>query len=206
MIQTTMIVIIDYGLGNVGSIKNMLKKIGIESRITDSIGEIEKADKIILPGVGKFDAGMQGIRERGLLPVLNNKVLVEKVPLLGICLGMQILTDSSDEGKDTGLGWIHGVTKKFILPEEYKIPHMGWNTVDYVKRTPLTLGVEENERYYFVHSYYVKPKSSDDILMQTNYGKKFASAIYHDNIYGVQFHPEKSHKYGIKLLGNFAKM
>jgi glutamine amidotransferase len=201
-----MIAIIDYGLGNLGSIKNMLKKIGEDSLITSDPAEIAKATKIILPGVGKFDAGMNGISELGLRDVLDHKVISEGVPVLGICLGMQMLTEGSEEGKLPGLGWIKGYTYKFKLDETYKIPHMGWNTTQVVNKNKLTEKFEDPMKFYFVHSYYVKTETERDTFLLTNYGVDFASGIHHNNIYGVQFHPEKSHKYGMQLLRSFADM
>ncbi len=205
-----MIAIIDYGVGNVGSIQNMLKKIGHpESIITKNPDEINDADKIILPGVGAFDAGMQKINESGLLDVLNKKALSDKIPLLGICLGMQLLTNGSEEGKIKGLGWIDAVTAKFDFKAEnsnLKIPHMGWNEVKVSKQHPLTADLPEPSRFYFVHSYYVKCRDKNDELLSCRYGIDFTCSVQHENIMGVQFHAEKSHKFGMQLLKNFAEL
>lgn len=202
-----MIAIIDYGFGNTGSIQNMLKKLGHESVITNDVHILANADKLILPGVGSFDHGMSALRNLGLESILNQMVLVEKKLILGICLGMQLMTQSSEEGNAPGLGWIDGKTIKFVPTEEdERIPHMGWNEVKVNKASALCEGFDDSYRYYFVHSYYVKCNKSADILLETQYIQPFTASFQHDNIYGVQFHPEKSHKFGMKLLGNFANM
>ena len=203
-----MIVIIDYGLGNLGSIQNMLKKIGVPSVISGEADQINNASKLILPGVGSFDNGMKNIHERGLLPVLNNAVLEQKKPVLGICLGMQLLTKSSEEGVMEGLSWLDAKTIKFNFPEGQKlrIPHMGWNNVKPAKAHKLVEGMEEETRFYFVHSYYVKCANEQDTLMRSDYGFDFTCAVQKDNIIGVQFHPEKSHKFGLKLMKAFAEL
>ncbi len=200
-----MITIVNYGMGNLGSIVNMFKKIGVEAKITDEINEIEKADKILLPGVGSFDAAMSKIKESGFTDVLNYKAKEQKIPVLGICLGMQLLTNSSEEGVLPGLGWIPAKTIKFNFTKEsgLKVPHMGWNIVNENRPSKLTTDFEEESRFYFVHSYYVKCENDENSILKTNYGLEFDSAIQKDNIYGAQFHPEKSHKFGMKLLENF---
>jgi len=206
-----MITIIDYDMGNLGSIANMFKKIGIPSCITSNAEQVAAAEKILLPGVGTFDTAMARINERGLLDVLNCKALEEKIPILGICLGMQLLTNSSEEGDSVGLGWIPAKTLAFkgrIDTPPYKIPHMGWNIAR--KHTPssLTEGFEELDdvRFYFVHSYQVQCEDERNSIMRTTYGLTFDSAIQKENIFGAQFHPEKSHKFGMKLLHNFARL
>jgi len=205
-----MIAIINYGLGNVGSIQNMLKKIGYADVIVSkNEDEINTAEKLILPGVGAFDNGMDKINESGLLPVLNENVLVRKKPVLGICLGMQLLTKGSEEGKRKGLGWINAETVKFSFGSEnaeLKIPHMGWNFVKNIRLHSLTKDLDETYRFYFVHSYYVSCKNESDILMKCHYGVDFTCAVQKDNIMGVQFHPEKSHKFGMRLLKNFVEL
>ena len=204
-----MILIIDYGIGNPGSIRNMLKKIGVEAVISSNIPDIEKADKLILPGVGAFDNGMKNLRERGLIPALNDKVINQKIPILGICLGMQLLTNKSEEGKLEGLGLIDAETVKFrfnAANDNLRIPHMGWNQIKSIKKSPLVNGVEENSRFYFVHSYHVVCRNNEDILAIANYGYDFVAAVNRDNIFGVQFHPEKSHKFGMQILKNFAEL
>lgn len=203
-----MITIVNYGMGNLGSVQNMCKRIGVPSEITGDPDVIAKSTKLLLPGVGAFDAAMQRIADSGLRTVLDKKVLEEKIPTLGICLGMQLLTDSSEEGVLPGLGWIPAKTLKFVFPPDskLKIPHMGWNYVFSKKESPLTNDLPEEPRFYFVHSYYVKCQDEQDVLMTTPYGFDFHSIVQKDNVYGAQFHPEKSHKYGMKLLANFAKI
>lgn len=201
-----MITIIDYGLGNLASIQNMLRYIGEESLITGDREIIAGAEKLILPGVGKFDAGMQGIERAGIREILDQKVLVEKTPILGICLGMQLMTKSSEEGNQIGLSWIDAETKKFSLDAAYKVPHMGWNEVEILEANPLINNIEEYNKFYFVHSYYVSTVKEEESIMWTKYGIRFASGISKENIFGVQFHPEKSHKYGMKLLKNFIEL
>ena len=204
------IAIINYGVGNLGSIQNMLKRIGYpDNIITNDSVEINNAEKLILPGVGAFDAGMQKIHDSGLLDVLNKNALIDKKPILGICLGMQLLTKGSEEGVLKGLSWIDANTLKFKLENEnsqLKIPHMGWNEVKFSKPHPLTKELPMHSRFYFVHSYYVKCNNPQDELLSCHYGNNFSCAIQHDNIMGVQFHAEKSHKFGMQLLKNFAEL
>lgn len=203
-----MIVIVDYGMGNLGSVLNMFKKVGAEAIISSDLNIISKAQKILLPGVGAFDAAMQKIAEAGMTELLNKKALVEKVPVLGICLGMQLLTNASEEGQLPGLGWIEGAAFNFKnrIDDKLKIPHMGWNVAKIKQETQLTFGYSGELRYYFVHSYFVKVTNESNSMMTTNYGVEFDSAIVKDNIFGAQFHPEKSHKFGMKLFDNFAKL
>ncbi len=204
-----MITIIDYGMGNLGSIYNMFKKIKVESKITSDPTEILNADKLLLPGVGSFDRAMQRINNMGIREKLNNKVLKEQVPILGICLGMQLLTKGSEEGRLSGLGWIEAHTLKFRFNNnelKLKVPHMGWNLVKKTKYSPLTDDLPDEPRYYFVHSYYVKVLNESDSILKTFYGLEFDSAVQRENIFGAQFHPEKSHKFGMKILENFAKI
>ena len=204
-----MIVVVDYGLGNLGSIVNMLKKIGAQSIISSASKDIEAADKLILSGVGSFDTGMQNIYELGLKKMLEQKVRHEKIPILGICLGMQLLTQKSEEGRCAGLGWINAETRKFNFTGsnvELRVPHMGWNTVTKKKDHVLARQLGEEPRFYFVHSYHVVCNDRTDILLETRYGCNFTSALQRDNIYGVQFHPEKSHKFGMQLLKNFCTL
>lgn len=204
-----MIAIINYGIGNLLSVKNMLKKAGVEDVvITDREEDVAKADKILLPGVGHFDYGMKKLKASGCYDMLNKKAVEEKVPVLGICLGAQLLTNGSEEGTEKGLGWIDADTVKFQIERFEKklpIPHMGWSEVKYVEQ-PLFRGMYENPRFYFVHSYFLKPKRMDNLLCESVYGHTFASGIKSGNIFGVQFHPEKSHKFGLKFLENFAKI
>ena len=203
-----MIAIVDYGMGNLASIKNMLKKLGVPSEITSSPSVLEKAEKIILPGVGAFDNAMINIRNFGLIDILTNKALKEKVPILGICLGMQVLMSSSEEGQESGLGWIEGKSLRFRFSDsnpQLKVPHMGWNRV-YPKDTTSLYKNIVDPRFYFVHSFYVKCQRPEDSLAKTSYGFDFDSSIHKENIYGTQFHPEKSHKFGMQLLKNFVEI
>lgn len=200
-----MITIVNYGMGNLGSILNMLKRVGVAACIESDPAKIAKASKLILPGVGAFDAAMACINQTpGLLDVLNHKAMVEKIPVLGVCLGMQLLTESSDEGSLKGLGWIAGRACRFPALEGLKVPHMGWNVAKPVTEHPLLRDVGDEPRYYFVHSYCVQVTHREHALMRTHYGIDFDAAIAHDNIMGAQFHPEKSHRFGMKLYSNFA--
>jgi glutamine amidotransferase len=202
-----MIVIIDYDMGNVGSIANMIKRVGGESIISRDPEEIQKASKLILPGVGAFDTGMQNIEGFGLLPVLNQKILVDRAPILGICLGMQLLTTRSEEGKLKGLGWIEAETVRFpsSTPDcpKLRIPHMGWNHAVPAKADALLADLPPDLRFYFVHSYHVVCAHQSDVLLTTTYGIPFTSAVSRGNIWGTQFHPEKSHTFGMRLIHNF---
>ena len=201
-----MIIIVDYGMGNVGSILNMFKKLGVDNvTVSNKIEGVEEADKLILPGVGAFDNGMKNLKESGLIPVLNKKVIEDEVPVLGICLGMQLLCNKSEEGEEPGLGWIDADVIKFRIDDtvNFKIPHMGWNYVEIKEENPL-ISKEQKNRYYFVHSYYVKCNVEEDIIARANHSFDFTCAVQHENIFGTQFHPEKSHKFGMKLLKNFA--
>jgi len=203
-----MIVIVDYGLGNLASVLNMFKKIGVKDVIVS--GEVEviaKASKLILPGVGAFDAGMNYLEESQLIAILNQKVIIEKVPILGICLGMQLLTKRSDEGAKNGLGWIDAETIKFNMEPELKlkVPHMGWNYIKVQKQNSL-VEVNSKNRFYFVHSYYVKCIDESQSIATSNFGFDFTCMVNKENIYGAQFHPEKSLKFGMKVLENFSKL
>ena len=201
-----MIVIIDYGMGNLGSIHNMLNRIGAPSEITSDPRKIGLADKLILPGVGAFDRAVQSLNRLDLLPVLNERVLDRKVPILGICLGMQLLSLRSEEGELPGLGWIDAETVRFAFEGEnaaLKIPHMGWNTIEVRRSSPILDDRHEDSRFYFVHSYHVRCADEANVLATTRYGIEFHAAVIRGNIMGTQFHPEKSHKFGLKLLKNF---
>jgi glutamine amidotransferase len=200
-----MIAIIDYGLGNLGSVANMISRIGYKSIITSDINEIGTADKIILPGVGHFDRAMINIRNLGLEETIRYKVLNTKTPILGICLGMQILCLTSEEGEEKGLGLINANVLRFRFEEsnKLKIPHMGWNLISKTKDHPIFSNLSEDARFYFVHSYQVVCNNADNVIAITNYGFDFVSSFADKNIIGVQFHPEKSHKYGLNLLKNF---
>ena len=204
-----MIAIIDYGMGNVGSIKNMFSKIGVESIITSKEEDLLASNGIILPGVGAFDKAINNLSKLDLFKTLNEIAVNNKKPILGICLGMQIMAKFSEEGTVKGLGWIDAKVKKFNFIENYKnlkIPHMGWNKLSLKKKSKLISDDEVSSRYYFVHSYYFSPNNEKDVLAETEYGIKFACAIEKDNLFGVQFHPEKSHKYGMKILKNFSNI
>lgn len=201
-----MITVVDYGMGNLGSIGNMLKRLGVPSEITADPARLARASKILLPGVGAFDSAMQRIAASGLRPVLDRKALEERVPILGICLGMQLLTRGSEEGRLAGLGWIPAVTRRFPQLPGLKVPHMGWNAVTFAGDSPLTAALAADSRYYFVHSYYVQADDPRDSVLTCHYGVTFDAAVAHGNLYGAQFHPEKSHRYGMSFLGNFARL
>lgn len=202
-----MIVIVDYNMGNVGSIANMIKYVGGTSIISNNHKDIEKAEKIILPGVGSFDTGVENLRKFNLIEILSKKALKDRIPVFGICLGMQLLSRSSEEGELKGLGWVKAKTVKFSLDENLNIPHMGWNDVAVNKDYEgLLSGFDSDPRFYFDHSFHLVCDNKKDIMGETEYGYPFASAIRSDNIYGVQFHPEKSHKYGMKVFENFISL
>lgn len=203
--SVSMIVILKYGLGNTGSIVNMLKKLGHKSVVSDKAEDIQNASKLILPGVGSFDYGMQNLNASGHRALLEQKVVQDKVPVLGICLGMQLMTRGSEEGTEAGLGWVDAQTVKVKVEKPLRVPHMGWNLVQPAKDSSLTHGFSETFKYYFVHSYKVKCNNPDDVLLRTTHGAPFDSGFHKDNIYGVQFHPEKSHRFGLHLLKNFAE-
>jgi len=202
-----MITIIDYGMGNLGSVQNMLKKIGEETIISSDKAEIAKASKLLLPGVGAFDVAVENLKKLNLFEIIKEKVLIEKTPILGICLGMHLLTKNSEEGILDGFGFVDASVKRFNFQNTEKvlpIPHMGWNQLIILKESNL-LDNEKRRRYYFVHSYAVICANEEDIVAQTNYGYKFVSIFEKENILGCQFHPEKSHKFGMQLLTKFVK-
>lgn len=203
-----MIAIIDYGMGNLGSIHNMLARIEADSIVTFDPSQIRKAQKLILPGVGAFDHAMKNLKDLNLIGILNEKVLELKTPILGICLGMQIMTKDSQEGDLPGLGWIDAYTKKFdftFLDPPLKIPHMGWNTLETKRSVMFLAKLPQNPRFYFVHSYHVVCSNAEDVVATADYGGDFVAAFAQDNIYAVQFHPEKSHQFGMQVLKNFAQ-
>ena len=200
------IVILNYGMGNLGSVCNMFKKIGASVQLTNVPEDLANAAKILLPGVGAFDQAMKRINESGFREILDKKVLIDKVPILGICLGMQLLTRGSEEGQLPGLGWIAADTLRFPVQSGLKVPHMGWNLVRPSNLSPLTAGLPDEPRFYFVHSYRVCVDDETDSILKCHYGIDFDAAIQHDNIFGAQFHPEKSHKFGMQFLENFAKL
>jgi len=201
------VAIIDYGMGNIGSLENMVEKVGGKARIVKTPSELASAEKVILPGVGSFDNGMRRLSELGFSEALRQKVVVEKRPLLAICLGMQLLTSGSEEGTLPGLGFIDARTLKFKLGDaSLRIPHMGWNEVSIRKESPLFKDMEAEPSFYFVHSYYVKCNDDSDVLTTTSYGIDFCSSLSRGNVYATQFHPEKSHKYGKRLMKNFVEL
>jgi glutamine amidotransferase len=203
-----MIAILDYGIGNVSSISNMLNKLGVPNEITSDPKFIETADKIILPGVGHFDYCMKQLRDAPFFHLLNNLVLNNNKPILGVCVGCQMLMENSEEGKEKGLGWLKGKVIKFDLqkmPSDFKIPHMSWSDV-LPKNNDLLYRDINNPRFYFVHSYYVICENDRQVSATAEYGYEFTASVHSDNIFGVQFHPEKSHLYGMKLYANFCKI
>lgn len=203
-----MVYIINYGIGNLGSVKNMFKKIGIEARYANTAADLDQATKLVLPGVGAFDSCMSALNASGMLESLTEKILVQKRPLLGICVGYQMLTKKSEEGQLPGLGWLDAETIKFRDDSlKMKIPHMGWNYIQPTQEHYLTLKYQhERARAYFVHSYYVRADQAQDVILETDYIQNFASGMAKKNIMGVQFHPEKSHRFGMQLFKSFAEM
>jgi imidazole glycerol-phosphate synthase subunit HisH len=202
-----MIAILDYGMGNIKSIHNMFKKIGIESIITSDIHSIKNAKKFLLPGVGAFDHGIKSLKSAPFFDTFEKEVLDGNKQVLGICLGMQLLGKGSEEGNLEGLGWIDAQSIKFNLSDTtLAIPHMGWNRVKPLRDNALFEHLNERSRFYFVHSYHVTCNDANNILATTHYGTDFTCSINKGNIYGVQFHPEKSHKYGMQLLKNFGNL
>ena len=201
-----MIVIVDYGMGNLGTVAAKIKKMDTSVLITSNPEEISTADKLILPGVGSFKAGMENLRNRNLVPILTTKVIGEKTPILGICLGMQLFTKKSEEGFVDGLGWIDAETIRFRFDDSrngLKIPHMGWNTIKVKHNHPVLTNLGDMSRFYFVHSYHAWCEHQENIIAETDYGYSFPSVIARENIIGVQFHPERSHKFGMQILKNF---
>jgi len=206
-----MIAIIDYGVGNLGSVHNMFRRLGVKADIVCDPGTIAKADKLILPGVGAFDNGISNLQHSGLWEVLNKKVKVDNVPILGICLGMQLMSLGSEEGVLSGLGWIEARFRKFpsqtLSGKKLRIPNIGWNYIHIEKEDPLCKGLPSESRFYFVHSYYAELVHAEDALMACNYEDfNYICAYRKGNVWGVQFHPEKSHAFGMKLLKNFAEV
>lgn len=192
-------------MGNLRSVQKTFNRMNEECIITEKIEDILVAKKLLLPGVGNFEYGMKRLEETGIQKALTKRVVEDKVPILGICLGMQLMTEFSEEGNVKGLGWIEADTKKFPS-SSLKVPHMGWNTVTNKKETKLSEGISANDSFYFVHSYYVTCKRNEDQLFETRYGTDFTSGFQKDNIIGVQFHPEKSYAGGIKILQNFCSL
>lgn len=201
-----MLVIVDYGMGNLRTVCHKIGKIADDVKLASEPQEILEADRIVLPGVGHFAAGMRNLTQSGILGALEKKVLNEKTPILGICLGMQLFSQFSEEGGVEGLGWIDAKTKKFSFEtQSLRIPHVGFNDVRQVKKSALFEGVPDDYKFYFTHSYHVVCEDEDDVLAYTDYGFYFVSAIMKNNIFGVQFHPEKSHKTGMNIIRNFVE-
>jgi glutamine amidotransferase len=201
-----MITIVDYGLGNLGSIINMLQKLGHHARVTSNPAEVSDAHALILPGVGSFDNGMQNLRRLGLDASLTEAVRTRGTPILGICLGAQLMTRGSEEGSAAGLGWIDANTIRFFNDGQYslKVPAMGWLDVTPCRAHWILAGSSPNSRYYFVHAYHFRCDHQEDVLLEARYGYTYPAAFAVNNMIGVQFHPEKSHKYGMSLLNAFA--
>ena len=203
-----MIGVIDIGVSNIGSVLNMFKYVGHDAKSVSNISELEACSKIVLPGVGSFDTGMSKLVSSGLIDTLNRRVLEENIPVLGICLGMQLMCLSSEEGGSPGLGWIDATVRDFrksAIPPK-KTPHMGWNIVEVKKSVELTADFNPETRFYFVHSYYVDCNNSSDVLLTTKYGADFVSAFQVGNIIGMQFHPEKSHVFGADVFAKFGTL
>lgn len=204
-----MIAIIDYGSGNIQAIKNIYENLRIDCKFVSRPDQLNGVDKIILPGVGAFDEAMSQLTKSGLRVVLDSMVLEQKVPVLGVCVGMQIMAASSDEGKRDGLGWLDAKVKLFdqkIIDHKPKLPHMGWNDIQPRNEHPIFSSIDFEKGYYFLHSYYFECQDEKDILATTYYGNSFHCAVNKENIFGFQFHPEKSHSNGMHLFKNFAEL
>jgi len=208
MVVSARVLIVDYGSGNINSVKRALGRIGVDRVVSSSPDDIDRADKIIFPGVGHFGTAMAGLHERGLVEPLTRAVMVDKKPILGICLGMELMAATSEESAARGLGWIDAETVKLRTSESsrYKIPHMGWNEVSVKKASCLMDGIDAGSEFYFAHAYHLSVNDQADVLSETVYETNFVSAIERENIFGVQFHPEKSHDAGLRLLKNFIEM
>ena len=204
-----MITLIDYGVGNINAFVNVYKRVDVPVKIAKNAADLEGAEKLILPGVGNFDHAMSQLNNSGMREKLDELVLGDKIPVIGICVGMQMMANNSEEGKMDGLKWIDATVKKFdetLIKQATRLPHMGWNDVKPVKDIALFQGLEKDAIFYFLHTYYFECNQRKDIMAETEYGITFASAAHHENKYGIQFHPEKSHHYGEILLHNFAKI
>jgi glutamine amidotransferase len=204
-----MITIIDYGVGNINAFVNVYKRVDIQVKVARTREDLIGADKLILPGVGHFDHAMTQLNNSGMRDTLDKLVLVDKIPVIGICVGMQMMANCSDEGTLEGLKWVDAYVRKFDeskINQLTRLPHMGWNDVKPVKNIPLFTSLEKDAIFYFLHTYYFECNNPNDIIAVTEYGGEFASAAQHENKYGIQFHPEKSHSYGETLLHNFARL
>lgn len=203
-----MVTIINYGMSNIRSIFKKFQRMNIPCKISSNKDDIKSAEKLILPGVGHFENGMKNLSNLGLIPVLNHKVIYENTPILGICLGAQLFCKHSEEGNVNGLRWIDAKVVRFDISDRirYKVPHIGWNTVNIVNSNKLDSVISKKNEFYFIHSYHLKSNNKNNIWMKSKYEYEFVSAIHRDNIYGTQFHPEKSHEIGYKLLKKFAEL
>jgi imidazole glycerol-phosphate synthase subunit HisH len=202
------ILIIDYKMGNLRSVANKFRRMEIDCIVSSNYEDIESAEKLILPGVGHFKYGMENLQNLGLIDILNKKVIDEKTPILGICLGAQLFCKHSEEGNCKGLEWIDAEVVKFKVSDtlKYKVPHMGWNDVKVIQTNSLEKVINKDDKFYFVHSYHLKCNNPSDIWMTSEFDYEFVSAVHRDNIYGTQFHPEKSHDVGYELLKKFAEL
>lgn len=204
-----MIAILNYGLGNVAAFANIFKRLDVAHSVVSRPEDLADASKLILPGVGAFDHAMTSFEKSGMASTVRDLVFVQRIPVLGVCVGMQMMADSSEEGSAPGLGWVPGRVRKLgldALPEGSPLPHMGWNDLRAARPTRLLDGLEEGARFYFLHSYYFDPLENADVIGTTDYSSAFCCAVQRDNIFGVQFHPEKSHSFGIRLLKNFSEL
>jgi len=202
------IAIINYGMGNLHSVYRKLTQVGVNPVVATTPAQVAAADKIVLPGVGHFEKAMHNLRELGLYDLLNEVVLVKKVPILGICLGMQLMARKSEEGNASGFGWFSGEVQRFRITDtiKHKVPQTGWNTAHICKESPLLQNIADDSEFYFLHSYHYKTADETEVLCRTDFEYEFVSAISKENIFGVQFHPEKSHDTGTRLLKNFIEL
>ncbi|SHI16656.1 imidazole glycerol phosphate synthase subunit HisH [Pollutimonas bauzanensis] len=200
------IAVLDYGAGNISSVIRMIERAGGQAQRASTPAEIAAAAKLVIPGVGAFDHGMSQLESRGLMAGLAEAALDKAIPVLGICLGMQLMCRASEEGRMAGLGWIDAQVRRFPARDGLRVPHMGWNTVRVARSNPLLGPGPDEKRFYFVHSYYIACNQPGDPIALTNYGEEFVAAFQRGNLFGVQFHPEKSHRYGMDLIRNFVEL